>query len=66
MDNKIKLAVVGSRTFDNFEQMRSEIKKRFKLDNIECVISGGTKGADALGAQFAKENYIILIEFKPD
>lgn len=42
----MKLSVIGSRTFENYEMLAAEI---LKLNlNISTIISGGAKGADAL------------------
>ena len=47
----MNLAVVGSRTFNNYELLENEILKS-KL-NIGCIVSGGAKGADKLAERFA-------------
>lgn len=64
----MKLAIVGSRTFNNYEILKESIDNLLKERNIklDAVVSGGAKGADSLGAQYSKENNISLIEFKPD
>ena len=52
----MKIAVVGSRGFTDYELLK------FKLDNIHnrkpitVIISGGAMGADSLGERWAKEN----------
>lgn len=66
MKGKIKLAIVGSRTFDDYDLLVDEIKSTYADFDIEAIVSGGAKGADSLGAKFAEENSIPLIEFKPD
>lgn len=55
----IKLAVVGSRSFNDY-QFLSNILKWY---DISAIISGGARGADALAAQYAKEHNIPLVEF---
>lgn len=54
----MKTAVIGSRTFDNYEQLKTI------LDNLGDkpteIISGGAKGADALAERYAQENDLPL------
>ncbi len=62
----MKLAIVGSRTFDNYELLVQFIKDNYDLTAITHIISGGAKGADSLGERFAKENDIETIIFKAE
>ena len=66
MDDKIKLAIVGSRTFNDYNKLSESIRQNFDVNNIECIVSGGARGADSLGAQFARDNNIELVEHKAD
>ena len=60
----MKLSVIGSRTFENYEMLENEI---LKLNlKISSIISGGAKGADTLAERWANENNIPIILFKPD
>ena len=60
----MKLSVIGSRTFENYEMLTAEI---LKLNlNISTIISGGAKGADALAERWTKENKVQIQLFKPD
>ena len=61
-----KLAIVGSRTFNDYEKMCEFIKENFNLNEITHIVSGGARGADALGERFAKEYNKELILFKAD
>ena len=61
----MKLAIIGSRTFNDYERMCNEILTLF-TDKIECIVSGGAKGADSLGERYAKERDIQTIILKPD
>lgn len=66
MKEKIKLAIVGSRTFADkeiFDKCMSTIMEKY--DVIE-IISGGAKGADTFGEQYATENNIPKKIYKPD
>lgn len=58
----MKVAVIGSRTFDNYE----EVKRTLSAINITLLVSGGAKGADTFGEQYAKENNIPTKIFLPD
>ena len=52
----MKLAVVGSRTFNDYERLKEELDK---IENIELIITGGALGADFLASKYAKENNIL-------
>ena len=60
----MKLAVIGSRDFENMV-MLNEILLKHK-DELTLIISGGSKGADALAEQWAKDNGIETLIFRPD
>ena len=62
----MKLAVIGSRDFNNYEQLCEHLDKLQTDNTINVIISGGAKGADSLAAKYAKEHDIELIEHKPD
>lgn len=52
----IKIVVAGSRDFNDVELMRSELNqfvRDLETKSIE-VVSGGARGADTLGEQYAK------------
>jgi len=59
---KMKLAVTGSRSFKDYESMKSILVKW----KIEEIISGGARGADTLAERFADEHKIKKVIFKPD
>lgn len=59
-----KLAIVGSRTFNNYNKLKNELEP-YK-DNIGEVISGGARGADSLARRWAKENNIMYKEHLAD
>ena len=58
----MKTAIIGSRTFDNYQLLKETIAP---LNPTE-IVSGGAKGADSLGEQYAKENGIKTTIFLPD
>jgi len=53
----MKIAIVGSRGFDDYDMM-NEVLFSSVSPNEDIIISGGAKGADSLAEQFAKENDI--------
>jgi len=59
----MKLAIVGGRAFSDYELLKSWIQ--FFLNDTDnlIIISGGAKGADGLGKQFAAEFGLEYIEF---
>lgn len=62
----MKLAVVGSRDFLDYGWLEHCLLHAFDMDDIEAVISGGARGADALAARFAREHGLPLIVFHAD
>lgn len=62
----MKVALVGSRTFSNYEMMCAFIERSLsdtEFSSIETVVSGGARGADTLAEQYARENGLELIVF---
>jgi hypothetical protein len=59
---EMKLAVVGSRSFIDYEFL----KKMLAFHECTQIISGGARGADRLAKQYAAENGISIREFLPD
>lgn len=59
----MKLAIVGTRTFNDYDLMKSKLSD---LTGIELIISGGAEGADTLARRYAKEYNIEIIEFLPN
>ena len=54
----MKLAIVGSRTFDDYDLLSkyvSILTEKLPRPHI-VIISGGAKGADSLAEQFAREH----------
>lgn len=48
----MKIAVVGSRTFDDYERVKEILTPRIPF----VLVSGGARGADTLADKFAREN----------
>ena len=68
MKKPVKAAIVGSRTFSDYEKMYAFIQKirQEKELFIYEVISGGASGADQLAERYANENGKVLKVIKPD
>ena len=58
------IAIVGSRTFNNYPLL-AEYLNYFGRD-IDKIISGGAKGADALAEDYAENNGLECTVLKPD
>lgn len=62
----MKLAVVGSRGFDNYELLKLKLDTLHSKKPISLIISGGAIGADSLAERWAKENGVETKIFVPD
>jgi hypothetical protein len=62
----MKLAVVGSRTFRNYEKLSSVLEGYHRNEKIELIISGGAEGADSMAEKWAKEKGIPTAIYYPD
>jgi predicted Rossmann fold nucleotide-binding protein DprA/Smf involved in DNA uptake len=62
----MKLGIIGSRLFNNYEFVKQKIIENFDIKTIDTIISGGAKGVDTLGEQFADEFCILKDISKPD
>ena len=62
--NRITLAIVGSRTFTDYDLLVETMKSL--TSKVVRVVSGGAKGADTLASQWAIENHVPLDEFIPN
>lgn len=58
----MKLAVIGSRDFNDYNLLKSELDKIF----ITMIISGGAAGADDFSQRYAKENGLPILIFYPN
>lgn len=59
----MKLAIVGSRTFNDYDMLIDFINDKYNIDEITHIVSGGARGADSLGERFAEEFNKELIVF---
>lgn len=62
----MKLAVVGSRGFNDFEKLSSELDVLHQNEQVSLVISGGAVGTDLMAERWAKNNLIETQIFLPD
>jgi len=60
------IGIIGSRTFTNKELIFSKLNIFFGKYTTKRIVSGGAKGADSLGVEYAKENNIPYKEYLPD
>lgn len=61
----MKLAIVGSRTFTNYNILY-DATCSILTTKVSQIISGGANGADTLAKEFAQEFDIPLVEFLPE
>lgn len=61
-----RIAVIGSRTFNDYDLLRDTILSKFNPSDIQEIVSGGARGADKLGEQFAQEFGLKTNIFLPD
>ena len=64
-NNKKVVAIIGSRTFEDYELLRDTMNDIRKKITISSIVSGGAKGADRLGAQYARSIDLKPIILKP-
>ncbi len=62
----MNLAIVGSRTFTDYELLSRAVLSNFNFSKIDLIISGGANGADTLAEIFANKFNIPLQIFYPD
>ena len=68
MNRVIKLAIVGSRTFDDYEVLKKTLDEFINQNffTVNSIISGGCRGTDLLAKKYSEENHIDLITFQAD
>lgn len=64
-NNPTILAVIGSRTITNYDQVEPHLEPYLSKPNLQ-FISGGATGPDTFAKQFADKHNIIITELKPD
>lgn len=61
-----RIAIIGSRTFNDYDLLRGTIISKFNPSIIDEIVSGGAMGADKLGERFAQEFGIKTNIYLPD
>lgn len=62
----MKLAIVGSRNFTDYNMMCKFIESKFDISDIDAIVSGGAKGADKLAERFAANHNLLLLVKEAD
>jgi hypothetical protein len=62
----MRIAIVGSRTFNDYALLEKELNSLRESVEIELIVSGGAKGADSLGQRYADSNKIPTKIFLPN
>lgn len=62
----MKLAIAGSRNFNDFAFLELKINELRKQYAIDSLISGGAKGADLLAEQYAAKYHLAIECVLPD
>lgn len=64
----MKLAVIGSRTFNNYKLLCEKIDdlRQSRSYDIDTIVSGGAKGADSLAITYAEDHNLLWEEYLPD
>lgn len=66
----MNIAIVGSRSFTDYQEFMSWVESSFIYSGIDRtrlkIISGGAKGADSLAERYAKEYNIPFKSIVPD
>lgn len=60
------LAVVGSRTFKDFNLLLQTLDKFREAREIHTIVSGGAAGADRLAERYAAKRQLKTLIFEPD
>jgi len=62
----MNIAIVGSRSCSSYDLVENTMARFFDLGMIDVIVSGGARGADALGKKYATEHGIEYQEFPAD
>jgi hypothetical protein len=54
----MRIAIVGSRTFTDYQKLKSYVLSQIRIARNDIIISGGAKGADTLAELFADELHL--------
>lgn len=59
----MKLAVIGSRDFTNYQLLKRYLDEFQKEYPFDTIISGGARGADSLAEKYAKANNLAFFSY---
>lgn len=62
----MKLAVVGSRSINDYVWIESVLESLMKEEDVTELVSGGAAGVDSLARRFAEEHSLGFTEILPD
>ena len=63
---RLRIAVVGSRGFTDWELFSTELDRILSTRNIECLVSGGAVGADQFAERYGALRGIPVTVFPAD
>lgn len=63
----MKVAIVGSRSYKDYDSFCTQLKEVLVSSNVKdpVIISGGALGVDSMAKKYAKEHMLDFIEFNP-
>jgi hypothetical protein len=61
----MRVGIVGSRSFNDYQMLISVIKERLDLEEITLIVSGGAEGADSLAQDLAKNQGLPILIYYP-
>lgn len=59
----MKLGIVGSRNYSDYDNFKKAVLKIVDIKNVECIVSGGAQGVDTLAEKLADEFKIKKLIF---
>ena len=62
----MKTIVAGSRTYNDYDLVKKKLNEHRKTNKLTEIVSGGAKGVDTLGEQYAEEYNINLKIYRAD
>ena len=63
---KTRVAIVGTREFNDYDYVEACVLSVIHPDDIEIVVSGGARGVDTLAKRFAEKHGLKFKEFPAD
>lgn len=66
MTNRFQVIIAGGRDFNDYALLERKCDRLFRNRRPTAIISGLARGADSLGARYARERGIDVMEFPAD